>query len=171
MDQLGDQERFTQWVREHEKAVRGFLLAMVRRPEVADDLKQEVFCRAWQARGSYQEQGNGLAYLLKIADRLVCDRHRRPGPQKERNLDEEGWKRHEPHSRGWEPPEVAEMTEQARQLAVAMDRLSSVQQRILLLRYYGQLSFAEIADVTGCPLSTTLSHCRRGLETLRKHLA
>jgi DNA-directed RNA polymerase specialized sigma24 family protein len=37
----------------------------------------------------------------------------------------------------------------------------------LLLRYYGQLGFAEIADEIRCPLSTTLSHCRRGLETLR----
>jgi DNA-directed RNA polymerase specialized sigma24 family protein len=38
---------------------------------------------------------------------------------------------------------------------------------VLLLRFYGQMSFVEIAEEIGCPLGTTLSHCRRGLETLR----
>ena len=41
---------------------------------------------------------------------------------------------------------------------------------MLLLRYYGQLGFAEIAAMTSLPLSTTLSHCRRGLEVLRRML-
>ena len=53
------------------------------------------------------------------------------------------------------------------QLAAALDQLSSPQRRVLLLRYFGQLTFAEIAEMTDCPLNTTLSHCRRGLETLR----
>jgi DNA-directed RNA polymerase specialized sigma24 family protein len=41
---------------------------------------------------------------------------------------------------------------------------------VLLLRYYGQFSFAEIAEMTGWPMNTALSHCRRGLEALRKLL-
>ena len=44
------EERLAQWVREHARAVRGYLLGMVRRPDVADDLLQDVFQRAWQAR-------------------------------------------------------------------------------------------------------------------------
>ena len=75
-----DEQLFADWVRDHGRAVRGFLLAMVRRPDVADDLSQEVFCRAWQARSRYREQGNARAYLLRIADRLVCDRGRRAEP-------------------------------------------------------------------------------------------
>ena len=67
-----------------------------------------------------------------------------------------------------DPAEAAAGREQSEQLAAAMDLLSAVQQRVLLLRYYGQLSFAEIAEIIECPLNTTLSHCRRGLETLRK---
>jgi RNA polymerase sigma-70 factor, ECF subfamily len=48
-----------------------------------------------------------------------------------------------------------------------LDRLSPPQRRVLLLRYYGQFTFAEIAEMIDCPLNTTLSHCRRGLEALR----
>ena len=52
-----DAELLSRWVGEHGGAVRAFLLGLVRRPDVADDLLQEVFRRAWQARHRYQEQG------------------------------------------------------------------------------------------------------------------
>jgi RNA polymerase sigma-70 factor (ECF subfamily) len=164
----GDQERFAGWVREHGRAVRGYLLGMVRRADVADDLVQEVFCRAWQGRQRYQEQGHARAYLLRIADRLVCDRGRAAG--RETALDEDGWRRFEPAAAD-DPAAAVAAKEAAALLADALDRLSAGQRRVLLLRYYGQFSFREIAEMTGTPLGTALSHCQRGLEALRKILA
>ena len=163
-----DEQLFAQWVHQYGKAVRGFLLAMVRRADVADDLTQEVFCRAWQARSRYCEQGSARAYLLRIADRLACDRGRRPEQQV--NLSNDGWRRNEPCDGMRGPDGAVVVAEEMEQLAAALDRLSPVQRRVLLLRYYGQFSFAEIAEVIDCPLNTTLSHCRRGLEALRKLL-
>jgi RNA polymerase sigma factor (sigma-70 family) len=164
--QANQDDRFIGWAREHGQAVRGYLLAMVRRPDLADDLAQEVFCRAWQARSRYREVGNARAYLLRIADRLVCDRRRKSG--RERTLDEESWKQIEPVSRVVEASEALARAEAASRLTEALDRLSPAQRRVLLLRYYGQMSFAEIAEIVDCPLSTALSHCRRGLLALRK---
>jgi len=166
--ETNDEDRFAGWVREHGRAVRGFLAAMLRRTDLVDELSQEVFCRAWEARSRYREQGTARAYLLRIADRLVCDRIRRlPAAL---NLDEAGWKQHEPWSDGEDPADALQQAEEGKQLAAALDRLSDPQRRVLLLRYYGQFTFAEIAAITGCPLNTTLSHCHRGLETLRKLL-
>ncbi len=163
-----DQRRMALWVEEHGKAVRGFILAMVRRNDVADDLCQEVFCRAWQARDRYAEQGKTRAYLIQIADRLVCDRSRRTEPQN--NLDDDTWRMHEPPSTGPEPVQEVIVREQIELLGAALDRLSPLQQRVLLLRFHGQMGFQEIADELDTPLNTILSHCRRGLETLRKML-
>jgi RNA polymerase sigma-70 factor, ECF subfamily len=160
-----EEHLFADLVREHGRAVRGFLWAALRRQDVVDELSQEVFCRAWQARSSYREQGAARAYLLRIADRLVCDRGRRNGRQV--NLDQDGWKQHEPIYRAADPPTTAIRVEENKQLAAALDQLSPPQQRVLLLRYYGQFTFAEIAEMIDCPLNTTLSHCRRGLESLR----
>jgi RNA polymerase sigma-70 factor, ECF subfamily len=160
-----DEHLFADWVREHGRAVRGFLLASVRRIDVADELTQEVFCRAWQARTNYREQGAARAYLLRIADRLACDRGRRNGTYV--NLDYDGWKQHEPICAAADPSGTAIRTEENRQLAAALEQLSPAQRRVLLLRYYGQFSFAEIAEMIDCPLNTTLSHCHRGLEALR----
>jgi len=164
-----DEERlFADWVRDHGRAVRGFLWAALRRQDVVDELSQEVFCRAWQARSSYREQGAARAYLLRIADRLVCDRGRRAGPPV--YLDQDGWKQFEPIFQAVDPPAAAMRAEKNEQLAAALDQLSPPQRRVLLLRYYGQFSFAEIAEMIDCPLNTTLSHCRRGLEALRAML-
>src|SRR4029079_38044 len=71
-----DAERLTRWVREHQRPVWGFLLGMTRDRHLADDLLQETFCRAWQARSRYREVGQERAYLLRIADRLARDRLR-----------------------------------------------------------------------------------------------
>jgi RNA polymerase sigma-70 factor, ECF subfamily len=161
-----DEERmFADWVRDHGRAVRGYLWAALRRQDLVDELSQEVFCRAWQARASYQEQGAARAYLLRIADRLVCDRGRRGKPSI--NLDQDGWKQYEPTFQAAGPAATAIRAEENQQLATALEQLSPPQRRVLLLRYYGQFSFAEIAEMVDCPLNTTLSHCRRGLEALR----
>ena len=163
-----DAQLWDEWSQTHAAAVRGFVMAMVRRPDLADDLVQEVFCRAWQARGRYREEGTARAYLLRIADRLVCDRARRSG--REVNLDAESWRRIEPVQRQGEPADGLVQEETFRQLAAALDSLSPPQRRVLLLRYYGELSFAQIAGILKCPLSTALSHAHRGLTALRRLL-
>lgn len=167
--QGSDQERLAQWVSEHARAVRGYLLGLVRQVDVAEDLSQEVFRKAWQARSRYQEQGTPRAYLLKIADRLACDWGRKA--HRELHLDNEGWKQIEPADETQEPPELLSLDEARQALTTALEGLSPPQRRVLLLRFYGDLSFQEIAETMNCPLSTTLSHCRRGLQTLRKQLA
>jgi RNA polymerase sigma-70 factor, ECF subfamily len=163
-----ERQQFTAWVQTYGKAVRGYLFARLRQAELADDLSQEVFHRAWRARERYREQGNARAYLLQIADRLARDHHRHAKGAV--NLDEKGWKKFEPSSEATEPSQAALVAEQVERLTLVMDQLSPVQQRVLLLRYYGQLSFAEIAEIIECPLNTTLSHCHRGLQVLRKLL-
>jgi RNA polymerase sigma-70 factor, ECF subfamily len=162
-------EQFAAWVRDHSRAVRGYLFGMIRRADAADDLLQEVFRRAWQARTNYRENGHPRAYLMKIADRLLCDRHRKVRP--EVTLTGEDWKKHEPAGRNGDPLQTLNLKEETALLSKAMLSLSPIQRRVLLLRYFGQMSFAEIANEIGSPLSTTLSHCRRGLESLRTLLA
>ena len=164
-----DSERLSQWVCEHSRAVRGFLLGLVERPDVADDLLQQVFQRAWQARDRYQERGRQRSYLLKIADRLACDRARRLGV--EITVEDSSWNQLEPASDNPLPIETIVSAEVSGELAAALECLSPAQRRVLLLRYYSDLDFAEIAEQMGVPLNTALSHARRGLLALKKLLA
>lgn len=161
-------ERLTHWVHDHARSVRGYLLAMVRDVHATDDLLQEVFCRAWQARDRYAEQGAARAYLLRIADRLVYDRGRTD--KRERPMNTEQWEQLEPAADDGLPLATLLEVESRRQLTEALDALSDAQRRTLLLRYYGDLDFQEIARIMECPTNTVLSHARRGLLALRRLL-
>jgi RNA polymerase sigma factor (sigma-70 family) len=169
---LDDQEtadaRVLRLVREQACVVRGYLLGMVRQSDVADDLLQEVFQRVWQARHRYIDRGCERAYLLRIADRLVVDRSRRLGI--ETTVSDEAWHQVEPAAPCDEPLDALAAVETRSELDAALACLSAVQRRVLLLRYFGELSFEEIAEALGCPLNTALSHARRGLLALRKLL-
>lgn len=167
--QAQQRERLTRWVREHGRPLLGFLTALVRDRHLADDLLQEVFARAWQARESYEDSGRERAYLLRIADRLACDQARKP--RREQAVDEIHWRQIEPASETDPPWQAMSEVESGRQLEAALDALTEPQRRTLLLKYYGSLEFHEIASILGCPLNTVLSQSRRGLLSLRRILA
>lgn len=166
------EERLSRWVRDHARSIRGFLWASIRNHESADELLQEVFYRAWQARDRYQESGQERAYLLMIADRLARDwtrtRARRTG--RELDVDAGLWSRIEPDGRE-QPPEASLVQhEESGLLHANLELLSEPQRRVLSLRFFGDLPFQEIAAMTKTPLNTVLSHCRRGLTELRRLL-
>ena len=168
-DPSSEHQLLAQWVVAHGRAVRGYLMAMVRRQDVAEDLLQEVYRKAWKARGRYRECGAARAYLIRIADGLVRDRARKG--QREVQLEPEQWEGVEPSAWDTEPSVKLTRSEARQQLNEALNQISPDQRRVLLLRYYGGLDFAEIAATVGCPLNTALSHARRGLLALRKILA
>ncbi len=160
-------ERLARWVRDHAAALRGYLLAFVQQHD-ADDLLQEVFRKAWLGRERYEERGQERAYLLRIAERLLCDRGRK---KRDQLLSSEAWKDCEPAGEEPSPQDRFDRKEQQAQLAAALAALSEPQKRVLLLRYYGEMDFAAIADELQQPLGTVLSLCHRGLQALRKMMA
>lgn len=161
-------DRLALWVHEHSRALLGYLLGVVRRRAVAEELLQETFIRAWQARERFSDQGRDRAYLIRIADRLAMDRLRRKSLEKQ--LDDSGWDGCEPPSGDPMPEDVALHQEACQQLNAALRELSEPQQRTLLLRYYGNLEFHEIAAQLECPLNTVLSHHHRALAAMRRKL-
>jgi RNA polymerase sigma-70 factor (ECF subfamily) len=172
MNDLGreanQRELVSRWVHDHGRSVLGYLVGLVRDRSLAEDLLQDVFCRAWQARHRYVDTGRERAYLLRIADRLACDRARRP--RKEMPVAEESLRAIEPVDGDRSPWDTLLVEEARAQLAAALTMLNEPQRRVLLLRYYGDLGFSEIADIVGAPINTVLSHNHRGLQALRKLL-
>ena len=67
--------------------------------------------------------------------------------------------------------ERLESTEQEQKLRGAIDRLPEAQRQVLVLRYYGNLKFVEIAEILGCPLNTALGRVHKALIKLRQLMA
>lgn len=64
-----------------------------------------------------------------------------------------------------------EATEQAQKLQAAIRQLPENQRQVLLLRYYSQLKFVEIAEVVGCPLNTALGRMHKAMLRLKELMA
>ena len=158
-------EQITTWTAQYGGLVRGYLMSMVRRADVADDLSQEVFLRAWKGLDLYAEQGEAKAYLMKIAYRVVCNAKRRRSM--EVNVDDETWTAVEPVDAKADPARNVHQTELNATLSAVLDQLSEAEKKVLTLRYFGEMKFNEIADLTEMPLNTVLSHARRGLARMR----
>lgn len=158
-------EQITTWTAQYGGLVRGYLMSMVRRADVADDLSQEVFLRAWKGLDLYAEQGEAKAYLMKIAYRVVCNAKRRR--TMEVNVDDETWTAVEPVDAKADPARNVHQTELNATLSAVLDQLSEAEKKVLTLRYFGEMKFNEIADLIEMPLNTVLSHARRGLARMR----
>lgn len=159
-------EQITRWTAQFGGLVRGFLMSMVRRADVADDLFQEVFLNAWKGLDMYTEQGDAKAYLMKIAYRVVCNSKRRKSL--EVNVDDETWTTVDPVDPGADPAKKAYQTELNATLCAVLDQLSESEKKVLTLRYFSEMKFNEIADLIELPLNTVLSHARRGLAKMRE---
>jgi RNA polymerase sigma-70 factor (ECF subfamily) len=58
--------------------------------------------------------------------------------------------------------------EQERKLLRAIDQLPENQRQVLLLRYYSELKFVEIAEMLGCPLNTALGRMHKAMQKLKQ---
>jgi RNA polymerase sigma-70 factor (ECF subfamily) len=61
-----------------------------------------------------------------------------------------------------------EGTEQEQKLRAAIEKLPEVQRQVLMLRYYSNLKFVEIAELMGCPLNTALGRMHKAVLKLRQ---
>lgn len=152
---------------EHETAVvYRASLRILGRPADAEDVTQEAFVMAYRSMPSYRGDGSPRAWLLRIAQRIAFRRlsQRRVTA----GLD------------AIPEPRIADASEEPARVLVADEDRSAVRQavvqlpepyrEVVALRFFGDLSLAEIADATGRPINTVKTHLRRGLERLRPAL-
>lgn len=122
----------------------------------AEDLAQETFLKLFRSLPQYQEKKKFKAYLYTIANRLCIDESRKI----QMSPLEEG------ENIASERSDILqiEAREDVRRL---LGLLSPMQREAVILRYGEQLSFAEIAKVTGTNIRTAQSRVRYALQIMR----
>ena len=148
--------------------VYGLLLRMVGRPDVAEDLMQETLLRAFRSRGTYRPEGKFRAWIFRIAVNLARDWIRRRPRQRAFALGDDGDETSAPLTPAADSPPDADALrrERARWVEQALARLPNADREVLLMRYYGDLTFKAIAQATGEPLGTVLARAHRALKKL-----
>ena len=158
----GDRDLFAHLVERETPAVyRACLRILGQRPD-AEDVTQECFITAFRSMRSYRGEGSLRAWLLRIATRLSFRRlaQRRPSEPLDDALHDRAG------SSAFEPARAVIAAEERTTVRDAVAALPEHHRDVVALRFFADLSLAEIAELTGRPVNTVKTHLRRGLELL-----
>ncbi|HEY7292897.1 MAG TPA: sigma-70 family RNA polymerase sigma factor [Vicinamibacterales bacterium] len=169
----GDADSFNELVLRWERPIYALAYRTIGREEEARDVCQETFLRAYRALPGFRGQAKFSSWLYRIALNLCRD-----------------WVRRERRAPVVQPPEDGDLMEMAaaaepsesiedlvarkdlaRSVERAMTLLPEEQRMAIILKEYHGLTFQEIADLVGCPLSTVKTRLYQGLTVLRRELA
>lgn len=173
----GDQHAFRLLVERHQERIYGYLLGMVCDRAMADDLFQETFVRVIDAmqrrRGSYEQQGRWLAWVMRIARNTTLDhlRRRKKWTDVDDRLDGGRSFWDELPAETVPADEALHRADQHDWLLACIDRLPPEQREVVLLRQETDLTFREIAELTECSINTALGRMRYALKNLHKMMA
>jgi RNA polymerase sigma-70 factor (ECF subfamily) len=168
--QAGDQEAFTTLYQLFSRKVLGLCWHLLGTKEDAEDARSEVFLRAQKAMKSYSSSMPFPAWLYSIASHYCVDLLRRKG------LESRIFVSHEPLE--WEPPSeqpspLSEVLNSEHREKVK-DAVAALPERYrvpLTLRYYGDLTYEQIAETLNMPRNNVATLIFRGKKELRRILA
>ncbi|MBZ0100536.1 MAG: sigma-70 family RNA polymerase sigma factor [Thermoanaerobaculia bacterium] len=170
----GSEAAFRELVERFERPVFGLLARIVRRDDLAEDLAQETFVKAWKALRRFDPQRKFSSWLFKIAHNTALDALRRRGEEPlsldAPAADGEAAPELPADPRAENPLAVALGREAGRVLEAALEQLRPAYREILLLRFGEELSYEEIAEVSGLPLGTVKVHIFRARQELARRM-
>lgn len=166
--QGGDTAAFEALVNQHARFVYNLAFRLVRDAQEAENLSQEAFLRAWRGLPRFRLEASFTTWLYQIVTRLCYSRL--PRLQAElAALDADELLIDLPD----EQPAVEDVVfgdELRRMLHEAMDELPEGYRLLLALRHMQGMSYIEISEVTGMPLSTVKTGIHRARQQLRQRL-
>jgi len=137
---------------------------------LAEDLVQETFLRVLHAIGQYRYPRPFKPWLYAIATNLARDHYKRAEMRYSDSASDDPmqWESANDPTNGIEERLLS--ASEAQRVATAVSTLADHQRETIVLRYYQDLSLAEIADALGIPVGTVKSRLNLGLKRLRVSL-
>ena len=170
----GDCQDFDALVRLHRPRVFRFILASLRNRETAENLTQDCFVRAYQARGQFRGASNIATWFMQIAANLVRNHESssrlkfwRRSIQADADVADIG---HAIADRQPSAEAAALVQEQVQAIWTAAASLPARQRTVFLLRFVEDMNLLEIAEVTGMKEGTVKTHLFRALQSVRARL-
>ncbi|MBC7744548.1 MAG: sigma-70 family RNA polymerase sigma factor [Flavobacterium sp.] len=166
----GQESCLEELIRRYKSKIYTSIYLLVKDTYLAEDIFQDTFIKVifTLKAGKYNEEGKFLPWVMRIAHNLVIDYFRR---EKRTPVvtNVEGFDIFDILHLNEESTEDKIVREQTHtDLKCLIHLLPSDQKEVLIMRHYGELSFKEIADITGVSINTALGRMRYALNNLRK---
>jgi RNA polymerase sigma factor (sigma-70 family) len=167
---LGNEEAFEVLLQRYKSKVYSSIYLIVKDSYVAEDLMQDTFVKCVDTirSGRYNEEGKFAPWIMRIAHNLAIDafRKQKRNPTIRMEDGQETFAQFQFAEKGID--EHLSFLEKEKQIRAFIKQLPEAQREVLTLRIYGDLSFQEIADLTGVSINTSLGRMRYALINLRK---
>ncbi len=159
--QSGDTAAFEALFRQYERLVFKNAHLITGTREEAEDVLQEVFVSVWRSRQTFDpDKGKLTTWLHRITVNKCLERRRKRklAPVSLEGIDLPDTQLSD---------EVLVSRQEYERLIEAMNSLDTKNRAVLVLRYFNDLSYEEIAQTVGIPLGTVKSRINQGLKLLR----
>lgn len=178
--QRGDRDAFRQLFETHKDRVWTIARHFTRDETAARDITQQVFLKLFTAIGQFRHDANFSTWLYRLVVNACLDERRRQrrflsldffrtgdGPE-----EDEVEMEIEDLSRTQRPQEeMFSRLEVSREVKAAVAELKPKLRIAILLKYFEELSYEEMAEALGCSMGTVASRLNRGHKALAKRLA
>ena len=170
----GNNRAFDELLNRSQTKLFTYIMFVVHDHDIADDIFQDTFVKAITKlqNGLYTNSGKFMFWLTRIAHNCIMDWYR---AQQASHIVEINKDNDIQNLKGATPIDICRETEMVnnqvlRDIKKMVDALPAPQREVVYMRYYQELSFKEIAELTGVSINTALGRMRYALINLR-HLA
>ena len=170
----GNNRAFDILLSRYQDKLYSYINFVVRNRDLADDIFQETFVKAIVTlqKGCYSSTGKFGAWLTRIAHNLIIDWYRQQNGSNTVSNDAQEYDLLNDASLSEANVEDSMINEQTlSDVRRLVDQLPDNQREVVFMRYYQDLSFKEIADITGVSINTALGRMRYALLNIRKMAA
>lgn len=166
----GRLDGFEELVRRYQRPITGYVFRMVGEYESALDVTQEVFIKVYNSLHKYSSEYKFSTWLYRIAHNAAVDHLRRNSitPQSLEAENADGSFQIQIESRASSPEQDRERSEWRTEIDSVVRTLPPAYRDLIMLRHGRDLSYDEIAEVTGLPLGTVKNRLFRAREMMRE---
>ena len=168
----GNNRAFDELLNRTQSDLFAYIMFVVRNEDVANDIFQETFVKVITRlqQGRYTDSGKFTFWLTRIAHNAIMDWYRAQKSERIVDLADNNDLSHLKYSLILDSYRENEMVnDQVRaDVKKMMEMLPAPQREVVFMRFYQQLSFKEIAELTGVSINTALGRMRYALINLRK---
>ena len=168
----GDNRAFDELLSRTQTKLFTYIMFVVRDHDIADDIFQETFVKVITKlqQGLYTDSGKFQFWITRIAHNCIMDWYRQQQSTHIVDANEENDLQNLKNASVMDTNKEAEMINEQILIDIKkmMNTLPAPQREVVYMRYFQQLSFKEIADLTGVSINTSLGRMRYALINLRK---